>query len=123
MKFELSHADTCLPDYWSGHHLPHIQIPIYRNMSMRDIKSALRSELLQGCVMGSTDNARLLSDNFVGAENEKLADKVTRAAYAAINRVKPAKKGQRKFFTDLEPSEYEDELGDSVFAFFVFVEI
>jgi len=123
MKFELNHADTCLPDYWSGHHLPHIQSPVYRDMSMKDIKQALRYELSMGCVMGSTDHARFLHDDFVGAENEKLADKVTRAAYAAINRIKPSKKGQRKFFTDLDPWHDEDELGDSVYAYFVFVEI
>jgi len=123
MKFELNHVDTCLPDFWSGHHLPHVQIPVYRNMSLKDIKQSLRYELGMGCVMGATERARLLQDDFVGAENEKLADQVTRAAYAAINRIKPAKKGQRKFFTDIEPSQYEDELGDSVFAFFVFVEI
>jgi hypothetical protein len=120
MKFELNHADTCLSDYWSGHHLPHIQIPVYRGMSLKDIKQALRSELSMGCVMGSTDYARLLHDDFVGAENEKLADQVTRAAYAAINRVKPAKKGQRRFFTDIE--QPTDDCCDSVYAFFVFVE-
>jgi hypothetical protein len=123
MKLELCHTDTCLPDYWSGHHLPHVQIPVYRNMSLKDIKQALKQELLQGCVMGSTETARLLSDAYVGAENEKQADKVTKAAYAAINRMKPAKKGQRKFFTDLDPWDYEDQIGDSVYAFFVFVEI
>jgi hypothetical protein len=122
MKLELNHVDTCLPDFWSGHHLPHVQIPVYHNMSLKDIKQALRYELSMGYVMGSTDYARLLRDDFIGAKNEKLADKVTRAAYAAINRIKPANKGQRKFFTDLEPSECEDEIGDSVYAFFVFVE-
>lgn len=24
IKLECSHVDTCLPDYWSGHHLPHV---------------------------------------------------------------------------------------------------
>jgi hypothetical protein len=31
-KFDIIHADTCLPDYWSGHHLPHVQIPVFNGM-------------------------------------------------------------------------------------------
>ena len=69
--------------------------------------------------MGSDKLARLLSADMVAPEDEKLADAVTRAAYAAIERdVKAAKKGARKLFTDLEP---ESEDGDSVYAFFVFM--
>ena len=121
MKFELNHADTCLPDFWSGHHLPYVQIPVYRDMSMRDIKSSICSELAQGCVMGSTDNARLLSADFVQPNEEIMADRVTRAAYAAVNRLRPAIKGQRKFFTDIE--EPTDDCFDSVYAYFVFVDL
>lgn len=118
MKYELCHVDTCLPGYWSGHHLPHVQIPVYRGMSLKAIKEALRDELRMGAVMGNTEEARLLSDDFV--TDEKKADKVTRAAYAAINRIKPEKKGQRKFFTDIEDADDDSE---SVYAFFVFMEI
>lgn len=53
-----------------------------------------------------------------GKENEKLADKLTAAAYAAVNRIKPAKKGQRTLFKDL-PEEEEDQ-DYSVYAYFVF---
>ena len=119
LKFECAHVDTCLPDYWGGHHLPHVQIYAQPGMSLKEIKSAIRSEISQGAVMGSTEYARFLSADFVEPDEEKMADKVTRAAYAAINRIKPAKKGQRRFFTDVE----QDEDGfDSVFAYFVFVE-
>lgn len=114
-----SHADTCLPDFWSGHHRAHLQVPVYRGMSARAVRDALKSEIRQGAVMGSDKLARLLSADMVAPEDEKLADAVTRAAYAAIERdVKAAKKGARKLFTDLEP---ESEDGDSVYAFFVFM--
>lgn len=33
-KLECCHADTCLPDYWSGHHLPHVQIAVWRGMTL-----------------------------------------------------------------------------------------
>ena len=120
IKFECHHADTCLPDYWSGHHLPHVQIPVYRGMTLKDVKNAIRSELSQGAVMGSTDNARLLSDDMVRPDEEKQADRVFRAAYAAVNRMRLADKRKRKLFMDLEESE-DNDCYESVYAFFVFV--
>ena len=119
-KLECAHVDTCLSDYWSGHHLPHVQIAVWRGMSMRQVKQAIRDELRQGAVAGSTGDARLLSADMVAPEEEKRADQLTRAAYAAVNRLKPAKKGARRLFTDLEetPDEFD---GESVYAFFVFV--
>lgn len=121
MKLECYHVDTCLPDYWSGHHLPHVQIPVYRGMSLKEIKSSISEELRMGYVMGNTDYARLLSADMVNPEEEKQADKLTKAAFASVNRIKPSKKGQRKFFTDLEKSD-ENDGSDSVYAYFVFIE-
>lgn len=121
MKFDCAHVDTCLPGYWSGHHLPYVQIPVYRGMSLKEIKSCIMDELRQGYVMGNTEEARLLSADMVRPGEDGLADKVTKAAYAAVNRIKPAKKGQRKFFLDLEELG-EDYDGESVYAYFVFVE-
>ena len=121
IKFECCHADTCLSDYWSGHHLPHVQIPVYRGMTLKDVKDAIRSELSQGAVTGSTDNARLLSDDMVREDEVKQADRVTRAAYAAVNRMRLADKRKRKLFMDLEEIDEENDCCDSIYAFFVFV--
>lgn len=115
MKLECIHADTCLPDYWGGHHLAHVQIPVWRGMTLKAIKESIRDELRMGAVCGSDEIAGLLSDDY--GNDEKLADYVTRAAYAAVNRIKPARKGQRRFFTDLEE---QDEYSESVYAYFVF---
>jgi hypothetical protein len=120
LKFECCHADTCLSDYWSGHHLPYVQIPVYRGMTLKDVKNAIKDELRQGAVSGNTDNARLLSADLVRPDEEKQADRVTRAAYAAVNRMRLADKRKRKLFMGLEESTDED-CGDSVYAFFVFV--
>ena len=119
MKIEIVHVDTCLPDFWSGHHLPHVQIPVWPGMSLSDIKSAIRSEISQGAIGGSGDDARLLSADVVRPDEEKRAIALTRAVYAGVNRIKPAKKGQRKFFTDID--EPIDDCSDSVYAFFVFI--
>jgi hypothetical protein len=115
--FECCHADTCLSDYWSGHHLPHVQIAVWPGMTMAQIKYAIRSELRHGAVMGSTDEARLLSADMVAPGEERRADMLIRRAYAAVARMTPARKNQRRFFTDLEQTE-DDET--TVYAFFVF---
>lgn len=119
MKFECVLAGVCLSDYWSGHHLPHVQIPVWRGMTGKQIKDAIKSEIIQGAVAGSNDDAWLLSSDWV-SDRGKDADRVTKAVYAAINRMRPNKKGQRKFFTDLEEDSEDSE---SVYAFFVFVRI
>lgn len=122
IKLECAHADTCLADYWSGHHLPHVQIPVYPGMTMRAIKDAIKSELAQGAVAGSDDNARLLSADWVPPRDETRAIAITKAAYAAVDRMKPARKGTRRFFTDLEQAT-DDDCADTVYAFFVFIEL
>lgn len=120
MKLEIVHVDTCLADYWCGHHKAHVQIPVYHGMTLREIKDALRHEIRHGAVIGSDNLARLLSADLVRPDEEKLADRAVRAAYAAINRLKPARKGQKKFFLDLEKTNESEEC---VYAFFVFVEM
>lgn len=115
-KFECVHADTCLPDYWGGHHLPHVSFPVMTGMSLRDIKRAILDELWQGAIAGNTEEAQLLTCD--RTKDPEKADRVFKAAVAAVNRIKPAKKGQRKFFTDIEVDEDADY---SVYAYFVFV--
>ena len=121
MKLELVHTDTCLPDSWSGHHAAHISIPVWPGMTLRNIKESLKNELRQGAIAGNDTCAMFLASDFVLPEHVKLADQYVRAAYAAINRLKPVKKGQRRFFTDLE--EQGEDYDYSVYAYFVFVEI
>jgi hypothetical protein len=112
MKMTCAHAVTCLPDYWSGHHLAHVQIPVTRRkMSLAEIRRAIRSELRQGAVMGNSEDAQLLSDG-------KHTDAVTRAAYAAVNRdVIGSRKGQR--YADTGVTEFGDD-DETVYMFFVF---
>lgn len=114
IKLECCHADTCLPDYWGGHHLAHLQIPVYTGMSLMAIKDALHAELSHGAVMGNEPLSR--------EDSGKAGDQWYKAAHAAVNRMRPAKKHQRRFFTDIESSENEDDCGGSVYAFFVFVD-
>lgn len=114
MKVSIVHVDTCLPGYWSGDHRPHVQVPAFP-MSFKALRAELRSEIAQGAVAGSDDNARLLSYNYV--TDKKLADMLTRKVYAAINRdIRPARKGDKLCFRDLVPGAQSDE---ECYAFFV----
>lgn len=116
MKVTIAHADTCLPDYWSGHHLPHVQVPAYRQ-SFASVRRAIRDEIRQGVVMGSDDDARLLAADLVRPDEEKRADMLTRKAYAAINRdIRPQRKGARLAFRDIPPP---GDCEDTAYAFFV----
>lgn len=106
-----NHASTCLSDYWGGHHLPHVSIPVYRGMSFAQIKRDLHSELAQGAVAGNDPATR--------DDSGEIGDRWYKRAHAAVNRMRPYKKGQRAFFLDLDDSTDDDDV--SVYAFFVFV--
>lgn len=122
MKLELCHADTCLPDYWSGHHKAHLQVPVDGSTTMRELRDMLRDELRQGAVAGSDEIASLLSADFVKPEEERKADQVTRAAYAAVNRLR-LQPGKRRPFPNLEKRAEPYDDSESVYAFFVFMEL
>lgn len=117
IKFDCVHVDTCLPEYWSGHHLPHVQIAVWRGMTLLDIKQSVQSELNMGAIAGA--DADFLA-NWRDDYNEEKADKWHKRARAAVNRIRPAKPGTRRFFLDME--ETDDDCCDSVYAFFIFVE-
>lgn len=104
------HADTCLPDYWSGHHLAHIQVPVDRDTTITQLRAALHSELSQGAIAGSDRRTRDDSEDF---------DNWLKAAHAAIDRdvrLKHPRTTMRPF-RDLE-TQLDDDY--SVYAFFVF---
>ena len=118
MKVELCHADTCLPDYWSGHRNPHLQVFAYPR-TIASVRSELRSELSQGAVAGNSLAARLLAGDLPDTSPATLrtADRLHRAVKAAINRTTGAMRGQRMVFTDCE-APGDDPWGD-VYGYFV----
>ena len=121
MKLEIVHAETCLPDYWRGHHKAHLSIPVYKGMTLKEIKSGILHELAHGAIMGGDSVAEALSDCSRCTPEEQA--RIYKKAKAAINRLKPAIKGQRRFFLDLEETGEDDGWGSQVYAYFVFVEI
>lgn len=111
---ECVHVDTCLPDFWSGHHLAHVQIPVYKGIHISEVKRQLHSELSQGAVMGSNP----LTQDDSGDDGDKWYKK----AHAAVNRIQPSIKGKRRMFDDLDEIPDDDDNCDTVYAYFVFVD-
>lgn len=111
-KLEALHADTCLPDYWGGHHLPHIVVPVHREMTLKGLKQSLIDELHEGCVCGA--NAPACND-----------DQWFRQARMAVNNITalhphPEEPGLTPMFEHLEPDEDDDA---TIYAYFVFKEV
>lgn len=110
---ECAHASTCLPDYWGGHHLAHVSIPVYGPMSLAEIKQAIRAELNAGAIGGNDERTR--------DDSGAVGDTWFYRAHAAVSRMRPAVKGTRRFFRDIEhPAEDDDYC---VYAYFVFREV
>lgn len=109
-KLEACHADTCFPDYWSGHHLPHVQVPVTRDMTMVQLRAALHSELNQGAVAGS--------DPITRDDSGLRGEAWFKQAHTAINRIHVKTRTNKKPFAHLE-SDAEDDT-ETVYAFFVF---
>ena len=114
---EFAHASTCLPDYWGGHHLPHIQLSIWNGMTVKDLKEAAINELHNGCVMGSE----------APADNDDAWFKRAEEAVKNVNIAIAAKEGQDpddvELFTDIELEAEDSDGNDCVYAYFVFREV
>ena len=105
---ECCHADTCFPDYWGGHHLAHIQVPVWNGMSLAELKKALMAELNEGAVAGS---------GYPGDHDEQWYA-AARAAVQAIEAKTAA--GADNLFPLLIPQTEDDDDVPTVYAFFVF---
>lgn len=110
MKLICAHADTCLPDYWGGHHLPHVAVPVSRDTTFADLRAMIIDELRAGAVAGADATPE---ETY---ENDEWYD----AACEAVERdVRPCHPSVPYPFHDLDSSE--DENSESVYAYFVFI--
>ena len=108
IEYELAHIDTCLSDYWPGHHLPHIAIPVWPKMTLESIKQALTNELNQDAILGNFPNDAGITKEGFFIEAKK-----------AINNLTPNNPNQKTFFNDIENSE--DDSDSLIYAYFVFI--
>ena len=119
MKLIANHADTCLPSFWGGHHLPHIQVSVYKGMTLGALKRALHNELNEGALMGSNVGDDAWSSGPDGDARYKAAGE----AIDAITTEDPEGNDETPLFNDLEEEDEDDDgCCESVYAFFVFTQ-
>ena len=106
-QLECCHADTCFPDYWGGHPLAHIQVPVWNGMSLAELKKALMAELNEGAVAGA---------GYPGDHDEQWYA-AARFAVQAIEAKTAA--GADNLFPLLVPQTEDDDV-PTVYGFFVF---
>lgn len=114
MKVSIKHADTCLTDYWGGHHLPHVGVPVYRGMHLDELKKDLAQEIIQEAVCGG--DYHTLMEQYPNGEWDE-------AAKEAVQNLKAVTPDH--LFGDLEESTHPehqdyDENAPMVYAYFVF---
>lgn len=110
MKLTCALADICLPDYWGGHHLPHVCVPVSRDTTFADLREAIIGELWAGAVAGADATP----------ETTYECDAWYHAACEAVERdVQPRDPGVEYPFRHLDSSEDEDSV--PVYAYFVFI--
>ena len=123
MKLEIVHADTCLPCYWSGHHVAHICVPVWHGMTLDQLKSELHSEISQGAVAGSDNITELLTQaSWFSSQEIDAADK---AAHDAVEEITVADGVDPEcLFSYLDRADENEgsEYHDSVYAYFLILD-
>ena len=110
MRYTLVQADTCLPGYWGGHHLPHVSMPVDGATTVKELLAGIRSELSQGAVAGSLGWEVIESEEFRAACMQAVQYLVEMNA-GILTKIA---------FPNLEVLE-GDDCCEPVMAFFVFV--
>ena len=114
MNLELCFADVCLSCYWSGSNKMHLQVPVYKGMTLEEIKDGLRYEVAAGAIGGGDSLADSFRDD---------CPQVYQALENAIENLEPSNQKQETFFNDLEEEDDADDSSMTVYAFFIVDEV
>lgn len=109
-NLKLANIDICLPDYFCGHHKPVLQIPVWNGMTGREVIDSIESEY--NMTYEHLTYGEHAWPDFSTEEIRKLASEVL---------LDPKSKN---VFPELEEltEEEEDDMVDSVYAFFILEE-
>ena len=109
-----AHADTCLADYWRGHHLPHISYPVCKNMTLGELKYWLIDELKSGAIAGA---------DFEKYQNNEAWFESAESAINSMSVPDSNLGDDTPLFTELDEST-KDGMSDEpwVYAYFVFID-
>lgn len=117
MNFEIVYVNTCLPDYWSGHHKAHVCIPVWNGMTFNELKSSLHSEIAQCAVCGSDTIAEMLS--LSGDFSDEATSTAYQAAHDAVDAITLSESANpNHLFSNLDL----DDDGETVYAYFLIVD-
>ena len=123
MKLNITCTDVCTPDYFSGDSRPWVCIQVDGSTTFKEVRESILFEVRQGAFGGNNELWKLLAADWLPDRKVKAADLAIKCLMAAINRdIKPAKKGARLAFPDLDKRSDTDNCEESVYAFFVITE-
>ena len=77
-KLSVGRADLCMADYWGGHHLPHVQIPVHKHTTADEVRAMLTYEVAMDAVARLPDG-RGESPQWYAAANKAIAELVIRS--------------------------------------------
>lgn len=111
MTIKIALVDVCLPDYFGGHHLPVLQVPVDGATTRRQIANMLHSELNIGVINYQLDESNI--------DHEDVRKAIDECLFFDDQR-----KPDDVIFPDLDvysEDSFDESVYDSVYAFFVVV--
>lgn len=73
MKLRVGLADLCVADFWGGHHLPHVQIPVHKHTTADEVRAMLTHEVAMDAV-ARLPEGRGESPEWYAAANKAIAE-------------------------------------------------
>lgn len=73
LKLRVGLADLCVADFWGGHHLPHVQIPVHKHTTADEVRAMLTHEVAMDAV-ARLPEGRGESPEWYAAANKAIAE-------------------------------------------------
>lgn len=73
LKLRVGLADLCIADFWGGHHLPHVQIPVHKHTTAAEVREMLTHEVAMDAV-ARLPEGRGESPEWYAAANKAIAE-------------------------------------------------
>ncbi len=110
MNITVSFYDCCLPDYFGGHHLPVLSVPVDGNITRKELYNGLISELNEG----------VIDYTFEYQFDKELPYELVKASLKDCLYFNDSAKDSDVIFPNLEPfDDSGDDYSNSCFAYFV----
>lgn len=110
--YTIAHVDTCLPDYFRGHHKPVIAVPVWHGMTRQQLIDSLHNEINDCGLEYAIEHSYNLSvdETNYDAIKEAINDCVL------FDNHQPS---EQLFLNLDENDDEENNCSDSVYAYFI----